>query len=68
MELLVEMYRLWQKGNKVIVPYRQARSDIYIDKLLAKLFYRIVNFGAEVKMPSNGADTWFVDRENIGYS
>ena len=65
LEQLVEMYHLWQIGSKVIIPYRNDRSDNFFDTFFAKLFYRVVNLGAEVKMPSNGADTWFIDREII---
>lgn len=62
---LVEMYRLWEKGNKVIIPYRNNRKDPFFSKLFATLFYRIFNSIADIKFPIGGADTFFIDREII---
>jgi polyisoprenyl-phosphate glycosyltransferase len=62
---LVEMYRLWEKGNKVVIPYRNNRKDPFFSKLFATLFYRIFNSIADIKFPIGGADTFFIDREII---
>jgi len=64
-ELLVQMYHLWQKGHKVIIPYRDSRSDPFVSKTFAGTFYRLFNFISEVKYPYGGADTWFIDRELV---
>lgn len=62
---LVEMYRIWEQGNKVVVPYRNNRKDPFFTKLFATLFYRIFNSIADIKFPVGGADTFFIDREII---
>lgn len=62
---LVEMYRLWEKGHKVVIPYRNNRKDPFFSKLFATLFYRIFNSIADIKFPVGGADTFFIDREII---
>ncbi|OQP64794.1 hypothetical protein A3860_18735 [Niastella vici] len=62
---LVEMYRLWEKGHKVVIPYRNNRKDPFFSKLFATLFYRIFNSIADIKFPIGGADTFFIDKEII---
>ena len=62
---LAEMYRLWEKGNKVIIPYREKRSDGFLTDLAAGIFYSINNHFSEVRFPKGGADTFFIDRELI---
>ncbi len=62
---LVEMYRLWEKGEKVIIPFRQTRDDGFMTNLAARTFYSIINKISEVKFPKGGADTFLIDRELI---
>ena len=62
---LVEMYRLWEKGNKVIIPYRESRSDPWKSKIFANLFYVIMNKYSDFSFPKGGVDTFFIDRELI---
>jgi glycosyltransferase involved in cell wall biosynthesis len=64
-QLLVDMYRLWEKGSKVVFPFRSDRQDRWLDRTMSKLFYQIINIGSDVKIPANGADTWLIDRELI---
>ncbi len=62
---LVEMYRLWKAGEKVIVPYRTGRDDGFVNNLAARTFYRIINLMSEVRFPRGGADAFLIDRELI---
>ena len=62
---LVEMYRLWKGGEKVIVPYRSGRNDGFINNLAARTFYSIINRMSEVRFPKGGADAFLIDRELI---
>jgi dolichol-phosphate mannosyltransferase len=62
---LVDMYRLWESGHKIVIPYRVKRDDGFFTDLTAKLFYRIINRISEVKFPDGGADTFLVDREVV---
>lgn len=62
---IVEMYRLWKAGEKVVVPYRTGRNDGFINNLAARLFYRIINLMSEVRYPRGGADAFLIDRELI---
>jgi len=62
---LVEMYRLWETGEKVVIPYRTRRDDGFFNNLAARIFYRIINLMSEVKFPRGGADAFLIDRELI---
>ena len=62
---IVDMYRLWESGHKVIIPYRQSRQDAWTKTVFSNLYYRIMNSLSTVKYPVGGADLFFVDREVI---
>lgn len=64
-QTIVEMYRLWEKGEKLIIPYRTGRNDGFLSDLFSKLFYRTINALSDIKFPEGGADTFFIDRELI---
>jgi dolichol-phosphate mannosyltransferase len=65
LDLIEKMYRIWENGAMIIFPYRSTRSDAQFPKLLAALFYYLLNLGSEVKLPAYGMDTWFIDRKVI---
>ena len=62
---LVDMYRLWQAGSKVIIPHRSNRNDALFSRFASGLFYKIFNSIADIKFPVGGADSFFIDREII---
>jgi glycosyltransferase involved in cell wall biosynthesis len=62
---IVEMYRLWKAGEKVVVPYRTGRDDGFLNNLAARAFYSIINRMSEVRFPKGGADAFLIDRELI---
>lgn len=62
---LADMYRLWEQGEKVIIPFRSNRDDGFIANMAAKTFYSIINRISEVRFPRGGADTFLIDRELI---
>jgi dolichol-phosphate mannosyltransferase len=64
-QTIVDMYRLWEKGEKLIIPYRTKRDDGFFTDLYAKTFYNIINALSDVKFPKGGADIFFIDRELI---
>ena len=63
--VIVDCYRLWEKNNKIIIPYRQSRGDSFFDKIWAISFYKIMNALSDIALPPLGADTFFIDREVI---
>lgn len=62
---IVDMYKLWQKGEKVIIPHRVKRHDGIFNNLFATIYYKTINALSDVKFPPGGADTFFIDRELI---
>lgn len=64
-QTIVDMYRLWEQGHKVIIPYRLSRKDPWRSRIFSECYYRIMNVLSEVKYPPGGADLFFIDREVI---
>lgn len=64
-ESIVNMYRLWENGEKIIIPFRETRDDSFFSKSFSNLFYIIMNRFSEVKFPSGGADSFLIDSEVI---
>jgi glycosyltransferase involved in cell wall biosynthesis len=64
-QTIVDIYRLWKNGEKIIIPYRVKRDDGFLSNLAAGIYYRTINALSEVKFPKGGADVFFIDREII---
>lgn len=64
-DTIVEMYKIWKEGVKIIIPYRIKRNDGFLSDLFSKLYYKIINYTTEIKFPHSGSDTFFIDREII---
>jgi polyisoprenyl-phosphate glycosyltransferase len=64
-ETYVAMYRQWEMGNKLVVPYRMSRHDGMIKDALSKMYYRLMNRLSVVKYPPGGCDVFLADREII---
>ena len=65
LDIVVEMYRIWEKGKKVVIPYSDDRDDPSISKLFSNLYYSLMNTLSEIKFPKGGADIFLADREII---
>ncbi|HPG09547.1 MAG TPA: glycosyltransferase [Saprospiraceae bacterium] len=65
LDVLVQMYRRWQEGARIIVPYRMSRRDGWRTDLPAKWYYRIMNAFSDAELPRIGTDGWLIDREVI---
>jgi dolichol-phosphate mannosyltransferase len=64
-QTIVDMYRLWGQGNKLIMPHRIKRNDGFLTDFYSKSFYKMINVFSDIKYPDGGADTFFIDRELI---
>ncbi len=64
-EIYVAMYRQWEKGNKLVIPYRVSRHDGMIKDAYSKMYYRMMNALSVVKYPPGGCDIFLADREII---
>lgn len=62
---VIGMYKLWESGEKVIIPYRKMRQESWLKRNLSGLFYRMMNSFSDIKFPPGGADSFLIDRELI---
>jgi glycosyltransferase involved in cell wall biosynthesis len=62
---IVKLYRLWQEGNQVIIPYRESREESWLKRNTSQLFYQLMNRFSDIQFPPGGADSFFIDREVI---
>lgn len=65
LEVIVKMYRLWEQGNKIVIPFRASRKDGLFSDFFSRLYYGIMNSISDVNFPKGGADGFLVDREVI---
>jgi len=63
--VIVEMYRMWEKGNKVVVAHRRTRDDGRLNDFFSKLYWAIMNHFSEVAFPPGGSDRFLADREVV---
>lgn len=64
-DTLVKSYRLWESGEKIVLPVRSGRDDPKISKFWSNSFYWFLNQTTDFTYPPYGLDTWFIDREII---
>jgi polyisoprenyl-phosphate glycosyltransferase len=64
-QCIVNMYKLWRDGHKVIIPYRTKRNDGFLNNMFANIYYKTINTLSDIKFPEGGADLFFIDRELI---
>jgi dolichol-phosphate mannosyltransferase len=65
LSVIVEMYRLWEQGHKVVVAHRRTRDDGRINDFFSKLYWGIMNRFSDVVFPPGGSDRFLADREVI---
>ena len=61
-ELIIDMYKKWREGNKVVLGVRKSRDDGLLTKLFADAYYKLVKNVALSNMPKNGFDVYLLDR------
>ena len=64
-ETLVKAYRLWERGEKIVLFVRSSRNDPKLSKWFSNSFYWFLNKTTDFEYPKYGLDTWFIDREVI---
>ena len=64
-ELIVEMYRLWEQGHKIVVANRRSRSDGLVNDFFSNLYYWLMNKFSDVSFPPGGSDRFLADREIV---
>lgn len=66
LELIPKMYKIWQKGIKIIYTRRKSRDgESPIKRFLSESFYKISNLLSDVKMLSGVSDFRLMDRSVV---
>ncbi|WP_297092411.1 glycosyltransferase [uncultured Draconibacterium sp.] len=65
LEVIVKMYRHWENGNKIVIPFRASRNDGWLSDLFSTFYYGIMNAISDVNFPKGGADGFLIDREVV---
>ena len=65
LETIVKMYRLWERGHKIVIPFRASRNDGWLKDKFSNIYYDIMNSISDVNFPKGGADGFLIDREII---
>ncbi len=65
-ELIKDMIKLWEEGNKVVYAKRKKRKGESVFKLLtAKMFYKVLNGLSDIEIPKDTGDFRLVDRQVV---
>ncbi len=65
-ELIKDMIKLWEEGNKVVYAKRKKRKGESAFKLLtAKMFYKVLNGLSDIEIPKDTGDFRLVDRQVV---
>ena len=64
-ENVVQMYRAWEDGNKIIMGVRASRKDGLFTKIASSIYFKCVNFVTDLNIPKGGVDGYMIDREII---
>ena len=62
---IIQMYKLWESGEKIIIPFRASRNDPKLSKFMSELFYKTMNNISDIKYPPGGADLALLDKEVV---
>ncbi len=62
---IIECYRRWEKGGKIIIPFRKSRNEKASIRLFSNFYYWMMNKFSEINFPPGGADVFLIDREII---
>src|SRR5688500_167241 len=65
MEHIIEMYRMWEEGNKIIIGYRSERNDGKTSDFFSNTYYSFMNNFSSIQFPPGGTDGYLIDREVI---
>jgi len=65
LDTLVECYRQWEAGHKLVISYRVTRNDGWFSDFFSNLYYKIMNNLSDVSFPPGGTDGYLADREII---
>lgn len=64
-DIILDMYRKWEDGNKVVLAVREDREEGFAQKIFAGMYYSLVRKFALSNMPKGGFDCYLLDRKVV---
>ncbi len=64
-EMILDMVRSWEQGNKVVLALREEREESRQQTLFANMYYWMVRKVVVPSMPKGGFDIYLIDRKVI---
>jgi polyisoprenyl-phosphate glycosyltransferase len=65
-ELILDMIKLWEKGNKIVIPVRKIRKGETKFKIYsANMFYKMLNKISDINITENAGDFRLLDRQVV---
>ncbi len=64
-ELILEMYKAWEKGAQIVFARRRARKDRFFKRVSARLFYRLIDSLSETDIPLDTGDFRLMDQRVV---
>lgn len=61
-EMIPRFVELWEQGYQVVYGVRRSRQEAWYINLLRKIFYRLIDFLSEDKLPLDAGDFRLLDR------
>lgn len=61
-EMILEFLREWQEGNAIVYGVRRTRKEGVLINVTRKVFYRLIDFLSEDRLPLDAGDFRLVDR------
>jgi glycosyltransferase involved in cell wall biosynthesis len=61
-EMMIEFLRKWEEGYQVVYGERSQRQESWHMNIIRKIFYRLIDFLSEDKLPYDAGDFRLVDR------
>jgi len=63
--LIPEFISYWRQGYQVVYGVRRSRREFWLMRLSRKIFYRLIDFLSEDKLPHDAGDFRLIDRQVI---
>ncbi len=61
-ELILDFVKEWESGYKVVYGVRKSRKEGFVITLMRKIFYRLIDFLSEHRLPLDAGDFRLIDR------
>lgn len=64
-EIILDMYKKYLEGNKVVLAVRKDRKDSFVQKILSNTYYKLMRKFALKNMPYGGFDCFLIDKKVV---